>query len=72
MPPALRALVEGGGGEAEGFELAEELLIEHACHGDQQSAHAVLHDQGRAEEAGAGSYGEADEEHTSEREGGQR
>ena len=29
-----RAVSEGGGGEAEGFELAEEELIEHASHGD--------------------------------------
>ena len=72
VPPAQRAVLEGGGGEAEGFEAAEDLLIEHASHGDQQSAHAVLHHQGMAEEPGAGSYGDADEEHTSEREDGQR
>ena len=33
-PPA--AAVEGGEGEAEGFELAEEELIDHAEHGDQK------------------------------------
>lgn len=46
LDPAERPLVEAGEGEAEGFELAEEELVEHATHGDQQSAHAVLHDQG--------------------------
>jgi hypothetical protein len=67
--PALRPVIEGGGGEAEGFEQAEELLIEHAEHSDQQSAHTILHDQGAAEEAIPGSaYGEADEEQSSERE----
>jgi hypothetical protein len=35
--PAQRPLVEGGEGEAEGFELAEEELIENASHGDQKS-----------------------------------
>jgi hypothetical protein len=34
LPPAERAAVEGGGGEAEGFERAEAELIEHASHGD--------------------------------------
>jgi hypothetical protein len=30
----MEAVYEGGGGEAEGFELAEEELIENATHGD--------------------------------------
>jgi hypothetical protein len=67
--PALRPVYEAGGGESEGFEQAEELLIEHASHGDQQSAHAVLHDQGPEEEAIPGSAeGEPDREQSSERE----
>ncbi len=67
LDPAQRPVVEGGGGEAEGFEQAEEALIEHASHGDQQSAHAVMHDAGRAEQTGATSDdGEADHEHSSE------
>jgi len=33
---AFRAVEEGGGGEAEGFEQAEEELIEGASHGDPQ------------------------------------
>ena len=32
--PEMRAVYEGGGGEAEGFELAEADLIENAQHGD--------------------------------------
>lgn len=68
LDPAERPLVEAGEGEAEGFELAEEELIEHATHGDQQSAHAVLHDQGIDEDPRAADQteGEADEERTGE------
>jgi hypothetical protein len=50
LDPARRPVNEAGGGEAEGFEESERALIEHASHGDQQSAHAILHDQGRSEE----------------------
>ena len=32
--PAWEAVYEAGGGEAEGFELAEDQLIENASHGD--------------------------------------
>jgi hypothetical protein len=59
-----RAVREGGGGEAEGFELAEEELIEHASHGDpgpDPSRHA-----GDPEDFRGGEYGEADHEHSSE------
>lgn len=67
LDPARRPVIEGGGGEAEGFEEAEQALIEHASHGDQQSAHAILHDQGRAEESeGAQDDAEADHERSSE------
>ena len=67
LDPAERPVLEGGGGQAEGFEQAEELLIEHASHGDQQSAHAVLHDQGSPEEPnGAREDSEPDHEHSSE------
>ena len=69
LDPALRPVYEAGGGEAEGFEQAEELLIEHASHGDEQSAHTVLHDQGIAEEEVPGhADGEPDRERSSERE----
>ncbi|HEX5307635.1 MAG TPA: hypothetical protein VFW38_00995 [Solirubrobacteraceae bacterium] len=69
--PSERAVREGGGGEAEGFEEAEAALIEHASHGDQQSAHAILHDAAPPEENGRldvdSDYGEADHEPSSER-----
>jgi hypothetical protein len=67
LDPATRAIIEGGGGEAEGFEDAERMLIEHASHGDQQSAHAILHDSGEPEEQNAmREDAEADHEHSSE------
>jgi hypothetical protein len=50
IDPAQRPVQEAGGGEAEGFEQAELALIDNASHGNQQSAHAILHDQGRKEE----------------------
>ena len=63
---AWRAVEEGGGGEAEGFEEAEAELIERAenPHGPSPMADAGEYD----EEAAAldPEYGEADEEHTSE------
>jgi hypothetical protein len=64
--PALRPLREAGEGEAEGFEDAERALVEHASHGDYQSAHWVLHHQGRSEEPGAADSGEPDHELSSE------
>lgn len=68
LDPAERPVVEAGGGEAEGFEQAESALIAHASHGDQQSAHAILHDQGSPEEPDPQrENGEADHEHSSER-----
>ncbi|HET6449535.1 MAG TPA: hypothetical protein VFG31_10545 [Conexibacter sp.] len=72
LDPAMRPVVEGGGGEAEGFEEAEEALIEHASHGDQQSAHAVIHDAGRPEDQGTSEDAEADSERSSERPGEDR
>jgi hypothetical protein len=66
-PPAQQPLAEAGEGEAEGFEEAEELLIEHASHGDQQSAHTVLRDQGAPEEPDPWrADGEPDHEDSSE------
>lgn len=66
LDPALRPVIEGGGGEAEGFEEAEEALIEHASHGDQQSAHAVMHDAGQPERTASAEDAEADHERSSE------
>jgi hypothetical protein len=59
-----RAVREAGGGEAEGFELAEEELIEHASHGDPGPDPSHL--AGDPEEFEGGDYGEADHEYSSE------
>ena len=61
-----RAVSEGGGGEAEGFELAEEELIEHASHGDPGPDPSNL--AGEAEEYRGDEGGEADHEQSSEAE----
>jgi hypothetical protein len=57
--PAQRPLVEGGEGEAEGFELAEEQLIDIASHGDQHRF--PDRDAPAAEEASGTEYGEPDQ-----------
>ena len=66
LDPSVRPLREAGEGEAEGFEDAEQALMEHASHGDYQSAHWVMHHQGRPEEPGSAVDGEADHELSSE------
>lgn len=58
--PAQRPVVEGGEGEAEGFELAEEELIDNAEHGDQKRFPDS--DAGAPEEPTEATYGEADQE----------
>jgi hypothetical protein len=58
--PARRPVVEGGEGEAEGFELAEEELIDNAEHGDQKRF--PNRDAGSPEESTGAVYGEPDEE----------
>src|SRR5436305_1417874 len=66
---AARPLAEAGQGEAEGFEQAEEELIERSSHGDQHAARRVLGDAPtEAEDRRAASAGDADEERSSERE----
>lgn len=68
LDPAQRPVIEGGGGVAEGFEQAEEALIEHASHGDQQSGRVPFHDRGADEQPGStAEYGDADHEQSSER-----
>ena len=58
-----RAVEEAGGGESEGFELAEEDLVEHASHGDQHGTSRITQDAGSLDEERSGAeYGEADEE----------
>jgi hypothetical protein len=57
--PAQRPLVEGGEGQAEGFELAEAQLIDNAEHGDQKRF--PNRDAGRPEEPTDTAFGEPDE-----------
>lgn len=58
-----RAVEEAGGGESEGFEMAEQELIEHASHGDQHAARRIMLDASFEPDEGEALYGEADEEH---------
>lgn len=65
---AERPLAEAGQGEAEGFEQAEQELIEHASHGDQHAARRAIEDAPEEEDdARAAEGGEADYERSSER-----
>jgi hypothetical protein len=67
LDPAERPLVEAGEGVAEGFELAEEDLVEAAQHGDSRAN--PLADSITPETDGGvpiGEYGEADHEDSSE------
>jgi hypothetical protein len=57
--PAQRPLVEGGEGQAEGFELAEAELIDNAEHGDQKRF--PNRDAGLPEEPTDTAFGEPDE-----------
>jgi hypothetical protein len=69
LPEAERPLAEGGEGVAEGFELAEEQLIQSASHGDKHGH--PLGDRFPDEDArseGLTIYGEADHEKASEKE----
>jgi len=58
--PADQPIAEGGEGEAEGFELAEEDLIDIASHGDQHRFPDSA--TGEPEEEQQAEYGEPDEE----------
>jgi len=67
--PAMAPVYEAGGGESEGFEMAEDDLIEHASHGDEHGTTKILSDAAElgdeAERTPAqddGLYGEADTE----------
>jgi hypothetical protein len=58
-----RAVDEAGGGQSEGFELAEEELIEHSSHGDEHTPSRIIEDAaGPGEEDDGAVYGEADSE----------
>jgi hypothetical protein len=60
---ARRAVEEAGGGQAEGFELAEQELIEHTSHGDGHTPARIMRDASSEEEQADSDYGEVDEEH---------
>jgi hypothetical protein len=61
--PAFEAVEEGGGGEAEGFEQAEEELIEGASHGDPQpDPERLAFSPEEGSDRSTADYGEADEE----------
>ena len=67
VDPAFAPLIEAGEGEAEGFDLAEADLIEHAEHGDQHGPDPITRDAAgfAAEEdpdLDDGRYGDADDE----------
>jgi hypothetical protein len=67
LDPAQRPLAEGGEGVAEGFELAEDAMVEAAQHGDSgvdplADRFTPEVDHGRV----TGDYGEADHEDSSE------
>ncbi len=69
LPEAERPLAEGGEGVAEGFELAEQQLIQSASHGDKHGhplGDGFPEEDARSE--GLTIYGEADHEKTSEKE----
>jgi hypothetical protein len=59
---ARRAVEEAGGGQSEGFELAEQELIEHTSHGDEHSPARIMRDAA-AEGELTSTDGEADAEH---------
>lgn len=59
----MQPVLEAGGGESEGFEMAEQELIEHASHGDSGgTARITSHAEHWTEEAEPDSslYGDAD------------
>ncbi len=58
-----RAVEEAGGGESEGFELAEQDLIDHASHADDHGTTRILRDAGAEEDAVEADFGEGDSEH---------
>jgi hypothetical protein len=63
VDPADRAVREAGGGESEGFEMAEEDLVRHATHEDPggDPASDAFTPEVESDRSGA-EYGEADQE----------
>jgi hypothetical protein len=66
LPESERPLVEAGEGEAEGFEVAEQDLIEHASYQDGEGAPRLDQFEGEPEEEDPAVYGEPDEEDSTE------
>ena len=66
LDPAERPVVEGGGGVAEGFEQAEEQLIENAGHGEGNPAADAFPPEPEQDHA---AHGEADEVESATTEG---
>ena len=66
VDPAERPLQEAGEGEAEGFELAEEDLIKAAETGETWADPARAAFPAEAEDGSESTYGEADNERSSE------
>lgn len=62
LEPPMRPLVEGGEGEAEGFELAEADLIEAAEHGESRGNPFRDAFTPEVSAARVGTFGEADHE----------
>ena len=67
VDPAIAPLIEAGEGEAEGFDVAEADLIEHAEHGDEHGTGVIGRDAAGFDtpedaELDDGVYGEADDE----------
>jgi hypothetical protein len=67
IDPAQAPLIEAGEGESEGFEQAEEELIEHSSHGDEHAARRIIEDApDEVDDPRAARGGEADHEYSSE------
>lgn len=64
--PAYQAVIEAGGGVAEGFEQSEAALVQHATDPDELGTKHILDDAGEPEDPERTTYGEADSEHSSE------
>jgi hypothetical protein len=62
-----RPVEEAGGGESEGFEEAEELLEEHATHGDPGPDPTRMAGEPEEREGADAEYGDADEVDSTER-----
>jgi hypothetical protein len=65
VDPALAPLIEAGEGESEGFELAEDALIENTEHGDQHTTSRITSDaleELLEEDFDGDDYAESDEE----------